>query len=314
MLRIVSDNTQHSDDTRLQKPHPNALLNRAACTGPTASQPSKYWLDEQDHTGDARGIAPFIENNDRYPVFRNVLDFKVANDGTGDQSDALQDAVNSDGNGGSRYKNGLTTRPAEVYLPGGTYQISKVWDLRVGTIIVGDPNDPPVIKASADFVGDAVVNGYDFGTGAPETSFMTLLKNIVIDTTAIDKSKAVMALNWGVAQGAGMSNIKIIMPEDSTGHTGIVLKGGSTIAVTDVVSLELTFPVQLTILIDIRISTAARLVSRTQTSKSTSRTSTSTAPLLPTAAPVDGLPFFKASLSTLADAASILPLKATRDR
>jgi hypothetical protein len=33
-----------------------------------------------------------------------------------------------------------------------------------------------------------------------------------------------------------MANVKIIMPEDSTGHTGIVLKGGSTIAVTDVVS------------------------------------------------------------------------------
>lgn len=169
-------------------------------------------------------------------MFRNVLDYKVANDGTGDQSGNLQDAINSDGNGGSRYKNGLTNRPAEVYLPGGTYQISKVWDLRVGTIIVGDPNDPPVIKASADFDGDAVVNGYDFGTGAPETSFMTLLKNVVIDTTAIDKTKAVMALNWGVAQGSGMSNVKIVMPEDSTGHTGIVLKGGSTIAVTDVVS------------------------------------------------------------------------------
>lgn len=225
---------QYSDDARLQKP--GALLERAACTGPTASKPSKYWLDEQDHTGDARGIAPFSGNTDTYPVFRNVLDFKVANDGTGDQTGGLQDAMNSDGNGGSRYKNGLTSKPAEVYLPGGTYQISKTWDFRVGTIIVGDPNDPPVIKASPDFDGDSVVNGNDFGTGAPETSFMTLLKNVVIDTTAVDKSKALTALNWGVAQGAGMANVKIIMPEDSTGHTGIVLKGGSTIAVTDVVS------------------------------------------------------------------------------
>ncbi|KFY45410.1 hypothetical protein V495_03001 [Pseudogymnoascus sp. VKM F-4514 (FW-929)] len=221
-----------SDDARLQKP--GALLERAACTGPTASKPSKYWLDEQDHTGDARGIAPFSGNSDTYPVFRNVLDFKVANDGTGDQTSGLQDAMNSDGNGGSRYQNGLTTKPAEVYLPGGTYQIHKTWDLRVGTIIVGDPNDPPVIKASSDFDGDIVVNGNDFGTGAPETSFMTLLKNVVIDTTAVDKSKALTALNWGVAQGAGMANVKIIMPEDSTGHTGIVLKGGSTIAVADV--------------------------------------------------------------------------------
>ncbi|KFY68822.1 hypothetical protein V496_00777 [Pseudogymnoascus sp. VKM F-4515 (FW-2607)] len=223
-----------ADDAPLHKPQPDALLKRAECTGPIASKPSKYWLDEQDHTGDARGIAPFSGNSDTYPVFRNVLDYGVANDGTGDQSGSLQDAINTDGNGGSRYKNGLTTRPAELYLPGGTYQISKVWDLRVGTVIVGDPNDPPVIKASADFDGNAVVNGFDTGVGAPETSFMTLIKNIVIDTTAIDSTKAVRALNWGVAQGAGMSNIKIVMPEDSTGHTGIVLDAGSTITVADV--------------------------------------------------------------------------------
>lgn len=181
-------------------------------------------------------------------MFRNVLDYGVTNDGTGDQSGSLQDAMNSDGNGGSRYKNGLTTRPAEVYLPGGTYQVSKVWDLRVGTIIVGDPNDPPVIKASADFDGNAVVNGYDTGVGAAETSFMTLIKNIVIDTTSIDSTKAVRALNWGVAQGAGMSNIKIVMPEDSTGHTGIVLDAGSTITVADVVSHKSNLSLHVTVL------------------------------------------------------------------
>lgn len=177
----------------------------------------------------------------------------------------------------------------------------------MGTIIVGDPNDPPVIKASADFDGDAVVNGYDFGVGAPETSFMTLIKNIVIDTTAIDKDKAVMALNWGVAQGAGMANIKIVMPEDSKGHTGIVLKGGSTIAVTDVVSKKTKLALNVTILTYTRISTAARLVSRTRTSRLTSRTSILTVALLPTLLPVDGRRFSKASLSTHADGASTLP-------
>ena len=257
----------------------------------------------------------FTDNNDKYPVFRNVLDFGVANDGTGDQSGKLQDTINTDGNGGSRYKNGLTTRPAEVYLPGGTYQLSKVWDLRVGTIIVGDPNDPPVIKASANFDGDAVVNGYDFGVGAPETSFMTLLKNVVIDTTAIDKTKAVMALNWGVAQGAGMSNIKIVMPEDSTGHTGIVLKGGSTIAVTDVVrKSKLPLHVTMNTKTQTRIFMAVRLVSRTRTNKSISKTSISTAPLLPTLLPVVGRRFSRASPSTPVDAVSILQRKETPDR
>jgi hypothetical protein len=130
-----------------------------SCSGPTKGTPDVFWLDKQDHIGPARGYAPFIDGFYTYPVYRNVLNYNAKNDGTGDQSANLQQALNDDGRGGNRYQNGLTYEPAEVFLPGGTYQIQHQLDLRMGTIIVGDPNNPPVIKAAADFVGNTVVNG-----------------------------------------------------------------------------------------------------------------------------------------------------------
>lgn len=51
---------------------------------------------------------------------------------------------------------------------------------------------------------------------------MTLMKNVVLDTTALPPDAQITAL-------------KINMPNYSTGHTGIHVKAGSTIAITDVV-------------------------------------------------------------------------------
>lgn len=199
-----------------------------------------YWLDQQDHTGTARGWAPFANNPGTYPVYRNVLRYGAKNDGTGDQSMALQNAMNAeilnaDGSiNGNRYQQGVTIEPAVVYLPPGIYQISKTLDLRMGTVIIGDPLYPPTIKAAPGFQGDTVVNGYDYATLYPETSFMTLLKNVVIDTTIIPKDQTITALRWATAQGCGLTNVSIKMPTSSSGHTGILLNGGSTIAVCDV--------------------------------------------------------------------------------
>ena len=210
---------------------------------PDTSQKSAstmYWLDQQDHTGTARGWAPFSRSPGTYPVYRNVLQYGAKNDGTGDQTAALQNALNAEGLNadgsitGNRYQQGVTTEPAVVYLPSGLYQIQRTLDLRMGTVIIGNPQNPPTIKAASGFTGDTVVNGYDYATGHPETSFMTLLKNVIVDTTNIPKNQAVTALRWATAQGCGLTNISINMPTSSGGHTGILLDGGSTIAVCDV--------------------------------------------------------------------------------
>ncbi|KAH8433754.1 glycoside hydrolase family 55 protein [Aspergillus melleus] len=209
-------------------------LASGTCSGPTKSSPSTYWLASQDHKGSARGYAPNVDNAN-YPVWRNVqTDYNANGDGTGDQTASLQKAINDDGSDGSRKSNGVTRYPAEVYLPGGTYQLGSTLELRVGTVITGDPLDLPVLKAAEGFDGSVLVKGYDEGNGNPETSFMTLMRNVKLDLTALGGDVDITALQWGVAQGAGLTNVKIEMPENSSGHTGIDIKAGSTIAVTDV--------------------------------------------------------------------------------
>ncbi|GAB1199431.1 hypothetical protein APSETT444_008780 [Aspergillus pseudonomiae] len=203
------------------------------CTGPIKSSPTSYWLADQNHSGNSGGYAPYV-NNTNYPVWRNVRDYGASNDGSGNQTSKLQNAINDNGSGGSRKSSGVTRYPAEVFLPGGTYQLGSTLELRVGTIITGDPLNPPVLKAAPNFKGDTLVMGYDSGNGNPETSFMTLMRNVVLDTTALSADTKITALQWGVAQGSGLTNVQIEMPTSSTGHTGIYIQAGSTIAVTDV--------------------------------------------------------------------------------
>lgn len=196
-----------------------------------------YWLDEQDHSGSARGYAPFLGNDFTYPVYRNAREYGAAGNGNQDDIDALQNAINTDGKGGNRYKNEVTTRPAQVFVPGGEYIISRTLDLRLNTILVGDPNNPPVFKASSGFSGGSLINGYDFATDGSSgtTNFFVAIKNIVIDTTNINKDNNFIALNWGVAQACQLTNVKIKMPNNSNGHIGIALDQGSTTSVTDTV-------------------------------------------------------------------------------
>lgn len=215
-----------------QKGHLHATK---TCAAPTSKSPETYWLDEQDHNQQGAGFAPYTKSS-LYPVYRNVMDYSVVNDGSGNQTPKLQQAIDDDGVGGSRKGHGVTRYPAQVYLPGGVYQLETTLNLTVGTIIVGNPLNPPIIKAGPGFRGDYLIMGYDSHNGNPETSFATLVKNVIVDTTALQPDRQFTALQWGVAQGSGLTNVKIRMPKDSTGHTGMDINAGSTIAVTDVVS------------------------------------------------------------------------------
>ncbi|KAL8687402.1 MAG: hypothetical protein Q9224_005162, partial [Gallowayella concinna] len=198
------------------------------------STATPYWLDQQDHNGAGRGYAPFAGSD--YPVYRNVKSYSAAGDGSTDDTSALQNAINDAGNGASRYQNEVSTRPALVFVPGGTYKITKKLDMRLNTILVGDPNDRPVFRPSFDFKDETLIDGEDYATHGTygTTNFFTAIKNIVIDTTILDKDRSTIALRWGIAQACHLTNIKIQMPNDSRGHTGIAMTQGSTIAVTDI--------------------------------------------------------------------------------
>lgn len=226
----------------------NLLENRdPTCSGPVKSSPTHYWLDQQDHTGAPRGYAPFINEAATYPVYRNVHSYNAVGDGNTDDTNALQKAINAISAGpdpnsaGTRYQNEVTTRPALVFVPGGTYKLTKPLDMRLNTILIGDPLNRPIFKASSNFNGATLINGNDYATNGASgtTNFFIGIKNIVLDTTNINPSTAVVALTWGVAQACQLTNIKIQMPSNSGGHVGIDLNQGSTTSVSDIVSLSL---------------------------------------------------------------------------
>ena len=188
---------------------------------------SSYWYANMDHKGDARGVAPFTDNPDSYNVFVAV------ESGNGD---SIQDAIDSAGDG-PRHKQWLASQPRVVYIPPGTYEINKKINLHTDTILMGDATDPPVLKAAAGFTDDVLVNGQDPSTGeSGEISFAVGLKNVVLDTTAVDGGAQLSALYWGVAQVAQLQNIKITMPKSNNGngHTGILLGRGSTLGLADI--------------------------------------------------------------------------------
>lgn len=209
-----------------------------------ASLAESYWLEQQDHTGSTRGFAPFLGTYFSYPVYRNVKSYGATGNGSTDDTTAIQNAINDDGQGGNRYKNEVTTRPAQVYVPGGTYRLTKQLDMRLNTFLVGDPKNRPVFKAAPNFQGQTMLTGVDYATNGTSgtTNFLVTIKNIVIDTTDVNKDNTFLGLNWGVAQACQLTNIRILMPNNSKGHTGINLTQGSALVVSDIVSLQSLMP------------------------------------------------------------------------
>ena len=74
-------------------------------------------------------------------TFRNVKAFGAVGDGTADDSIAINRALSH----GRNMSAMLTTQPAVVYLPPGTYQVSTTLQMAFYTFIVGNPKCTPTI-------------------------------------------------------------------------------------------------------------------------------------------------------------------------
>jgi glucan 1,3-beta-glucosidase len=127
--------------------------------------------------------------------------------------------VDGSSSGFNRTENqlGTTGQPTVVYFPAGTYSISSSLQLYVGTVLMGSPLNPPIIKASSSFNGDTMIYGKDPNHDST-TNFYIGIKNVVIDSTAVDKSKIFKLLDWSVSQATQLANIIFQMPNFSTGH------------------------------------------------------------------------------------------------
>jgi glucan 1,3-beta-glucosidase len=115
---------------------------------------------------------------------------------------------------------GTTGQPAVVYIPSGTYLMEGSIQLYVGTVIIGDPLNPPILKASSNFPNDHIVYGKDPNHDGT-INFYIAFKNIIIDSTCVNGSTIIALMDWTVSQATQLTNVVFNMPVHSTGHTGL---------------------------------------------------------------------------------------------
>lgn len=160
-------------------------------------------------------------------------------DGSTDDTEAINEAIST----GGRCGNGCdstTVTPALVYFPPGTYVVSKPIIQYYYTHIVGDALELPVIKASAEFAGMAVIDADPYNDDGSnwytnQNNFFRSIRNIVIDLTGMDQG-AGAGIHWQVAQATSLQNIRFEMIKgggEANRQQGIFMDNGSGGFMTD---------------------------------------------------------------------------------
>ncbi|KAK6522110.1 hypothetical protein TWF281_002677 [Arthrobotrys megalospora] len=211
----------------------DAKVNIDATLKPRAA-PDNFWLTQMTH-----GSSPYAPAG--YPIFRNVKDYGAVGDGVTDDTNAINAAASAggrcEGDCGSSSVLG-----AVVYFPSGTYKISKPIFQHYYTQFIGNPNDRPILKATANFTGIALIDSdfYVPGGGGSQwyinqSNFFRQIRNLILDITAMpptvrdgDSSWPPTALHWQVAQATSLQNIHFIMSTaPGNNQTGIFMENGS---------------------------------------------------------------------------------------
>ncbi|KHO01498.1 beta-1,3-glucanase precursor [Metarhizium album ARSEF 1941] len=182
-----------------------------------------------------QGFAPHVEHPDTYKVFASAKE---------NDPETLRMAISGADSSNpnmtlERHGFWVASMPRVVYIPSGNYSFSEPLVMNTDTVLIGDAHDPPVIQATGDFRGDALLDGLaaSHEPNAGELANTVALKNVILDTTAVEGYRELAALYWGVAQGSHLQNVQIRMapsPNGTEGHTGIRLGRGSILSLGDV--------------------------------------------------------------------------------
>ncbi|KAH8646744.1 pectate lyase superfamily protein-domain-containing protein, partial [Xylariales sp. PMI_506] len=207
----------------------------------TADATSSYWLANlADY-----GTHPLADSS--YPWFRNVMDYGAKGDGVTDDTDAINAAIAAGGSSGGRCAppcNSTSVYGAIVYIPPGTYIVTKPLFMYYYTLVIGDPTNRPVIKGTADFNGIAILDSNYYipdGNGEEwyqnQNNFFRQVRNLYIDMTdmvpnANFASSIPTGIHWQVAQATSLQNIHFQMPLGGQAQ-GIFMENGSGGFVTD---------------------------------------------------------------------------------
>ncbi|EEP82172.1 hypothetical protein UREG_07037 [Uncinocarpus reesii 1704] len=206
---------------------------------PQAQPPApgaEYWLGAIKRQGKAA-----FNPDGNYQVFRNVKEFGAKGDGSTDDTEAINRAISS-GNRCGLGCDSSTIKPALVYFPPGTYIVSKPIVSYYYSQLVGDAVSLPVLKASPQFTGIAVIdanpytnNGTNWFTN--QNNFFRQVRNFVIDLTSLDRGVGA-GIHWQVAQATSLQNIRFEMVRgggDANKQSGIFMENGSGGFMTDLV-------------------------------------------------------------------------------
>ncbi|KAK4948388.1 hypothetical protein LTR10_012922 [Elasticomyces elasticus] len=187
-----------------------------------------YWLGQEGFHAN----QPVWGNDDaNYKVFRDVTKYGAKGDGVTDDTNAINAAL-SDGDRCGLGCNSSTTTPAIVYFPAGTYAVHAPLIMYYYTQLIGDANNLPTIKATANFTGMAVLDADPYGEFGVnwfinQNNFFRQVRNFIIDITGISGNTGA-GIHWQVAQATSLQNIVFNMKKGTDSQQqGIFMDNGS---------------------------------------------------------------------------------------
>ncbi|KAI1636152.1 family 55 glycoside hydrolase [Biscogniauxia mediterranea] len=154
---------------------------------------NEYWYNTVKHSG----ISPSTPDGTTWPI------------------DALQNAINAGNSYAGRNESrlGTTLQPAVVYLPRGTYVLSRPIQLFFGMVLMGDPTGPPTD---------------DQGKRQLQRRLHDLRERPVLRTR---RTPNLTLVDWSVSQACQLANVTLDMPGVSTGIA--MPEGGSGLIMED---------------------------------------------------------------------------------
>lgn len=115
----------------------------------------------------------------------------------------------------------------------GTYVVSSSIVDYYNTMIIGNPNCLPTLKATPNFSGFGVIDGNQYQSGGAlgwgaTNVFFSQVRNFIIDLTAIPASSSATGIHWPVSQATSLQNIVFKMSDaPGTQHQGIFIESGT---------------------------------------------------------------------------------------
>jgi glucan 1,3-beta-glucosidase len=107
------------------------------------------------------------------------------------------------------------------------------------TQLIGDPNNPPTLQATACFSGFALIEGDHYFTRflnwGSTNVFYRQIRNFIIDMTNIPPGSAAKGIHWPTAQATSLQNIVFKMSAAvGTQHVGLFCESVTSFVYYDV--------------------------------------------------------------------------------